>query len=131
MADSRKSGAVDSDGEKVVRETFEVRTDDGIRIFGSEKYLADSEIRGTVLLLHPMTALGHLYLDIPFKDYHGVKSPLDLPLEDFMFLHTSVPSGPPADFDLQHGTSHRHATSLMASSCIRSLKPFNISQTKT
>ena len=69
MTDSDKNGGVDSGGKKVVRETFEVTTDDGIRIVGSEKYLPASEPRGTVILLHPMVALGHLYWDIPFKDY--------------------------------------------------------------
>ena len=43
----------DSGVKTVVRETFKVKTDDGVKIFGSEKYVEGMDIRGTVLLLHP------------------------------------------------------------------------------
>ena len=58
-------------GENIVgRETFEVTADDGVKIFGSEKYVAGMDIKGTVLLLHPMNALGHIYWDIPMEGYN-------------------------------------------------------------
>ncbi|MBI4295814.1 MAG: hypothetical protein HY667_01710, partial [Chloroflexi bacterium] len=65
QVNSRKEATLTT--PEVVRETFEVTSEDGVKVFAAEKYMPGIEIKGTVLCLHPMGGLAHMYWDLPLE----------------------------------------------------------------